>query len=100
MKNKSYMFITILSVILQIRTHNQVLSCPKFQVKCTSNAACSGNPVTVVITDECPGGPCASEAVHFDLSGYAFGAMANSGQESQLQNAGVLQVQHRRYIYI
>lgn len=56
--------------------------------------------MTVVITDECPGGPCASETVHFDLSGYAFGAMANSGQESQLQNAGVLQVQHRRYIYI
>ncbi|XP_061995711.1 expansin-B15-like [Rosa rugosa] len=67
-----------------------------YEVKCTGYAACSGNPVTVVITDNCPGGPCASNAVHFDLSGHAFGAMANSGEESQLRNAGVLHVQHRR----
>ncbi|KAL6128997.1 hypothetical protein ACLB2K_072350 [Fragaria x ananassa] len=67
-----------------------------YEVKCTGNAACSGNPVTVVITDNCPGGQCASDAVHFDLSGHAFGAMANSGKQPELRNAGVLQVQHRR----
>ncbi|BAT96168.1 putative expansin-B2 [Vigna angularis] len=64
-----------------------------YEVKCTGNKACSGNPVRVVITDNCP--DCGSDA-HFDMSGAAFGQMAVSGQADQLRNVGRIAIQYNR----
>ncbi|CAH2046579.1 unnamed protein product [Thlaspi arvense] len=58
--------------------------------------SCSRRPKRVTITDECPGGPCASEPVHFDLSGKAIGKLARHGQADQLRAAGVIRVAYRR----
>ncbi|XP_037482056.1 putative expansin-B14 [Triticum dicoccoides] len=68
-----------------------------YQVKCTGNAPCFGRPVTVVVTDLCPGGEaCLAEAAHFNLSGKAFDAMAKPGQADNLRDAGDIRVQYHR----
>ena len=66
-----------------------------YEVKCIGNKACSGSPVTVVITDQSP--EYGNDAVHFDLYGTAFGVMAVSGKAHELRNAGVLKLHYRRY---
>ncbi|KAK3126937.1 hypothetical protein QOZ80_7AG0565480 [Eleusine coracana subsp. coracana] len=67
-----------------------------FEVKCTSNAACSGRPATIVITDQSPGGLFPGEVAHFDMSGTAMGAMAKPGMADKLRAGGVLRIQYRR----
>ncbi|CAJ1948366.1 unnamed protein product [Sphenostylis stenocarpa] len=65
-----------------------------YKVKCRENSACSGNPVSVMITDECPS--CFLGPVHFDLSGTAFGSMATSGKATNLRNVGQLNILYKR----
>ena len=62
---------------------------------------CSQSAVTVVITDECPGGICSGAGkIHFDLSGTAFSDMASPGTSLNLLNAGVVSILFQRYIFI
>ncbi|MQL88635.1 hypothetical protein Taro_021196 [Colocasia esculenta] len=68
-----------------------------YKVKCVMDQhVCSRRPVTIIVTDECPGGYCANGRTHFDLSGAAFGRMAVSGYGSELRNRGEIPVFFRR----
>ncbi|KAL3649435.1 hypothetical protein CASFOL_005838 [Castilleja foliolosa] len=66
-----------------------------FKVKCmpSSSSFCSGEEVTVVATDSCPG--CADDHL-FDLSGISIGKMANTNQDVQLRNVGILEIQYQK----
>ncbi|XP_019227714.1 PREDICTED: putative expansin-B2 [Nicotiana attenuata] len=68
-----------------------------YQVLCTQdqNPHCSGNSITVTLTDECPG-VYNNDPVHFDISGIAFGKLAKSGEASQLYNAGRISIFYQR----
>ncbi|MCD7472603.1 hypothetical protein HAX54_013880 [Datura stramonium] len=66
-----------------------------YQVLCNQNQECSGRPIIVALTDECPG-TCNDDPVHFDLSGTAFGAMSKSGQADQLRKLGRIDISYKR----
>ncbi|KAK4480378.1 hypothetical protein RD792_013450 [Penstemon davidsonii] len=66
-----------------------------YQVKCTQHPSCSRKPITITITDECPG-LCNNDAFHFDLSGKAFGYLAKRGQDYTLRKAGRINIEYRR----
>ncbi|CAN1844347.1 EXPB3 [Linum perenne] len=68
-----------------------------YKVKCLDKSVCSRRAVTVIVTDECPGGYCSGGNTHFDLSGAAFGRMAVAGEAGMLRNKGELPVVFRRY---
>ncbi|KAG7010368.1 Expansin-B3, partial [Cucurbita argyrosperma subsp. argyrosperma] len=67
-----------------------------YKVKCLDNNICSRRAVTIIVTDECPGGYCSNGNTHFDLSGAAFGRMAITGEGGQLRNRGEIPVIYRR----
>ncbi|KAK1313053.1 Expansin-B3 [Acorus calamus] len=67
-----------------------------YKVRCLDSRICSRRAVTIIVTDECPGGYCSGGKTHFDLSGAAFGRMAVSGYGSSLRNKGEIQVVYRR----
>ncbi|WVZ74471.1 hypothetical protein U9M48_022650 [Paspalum notatum var. saurae] len=67
-----------------------------YKVRCLDRSICSRRAVTVIVTDECPGGVCAGGRTHFDLSGAAFGRLAVAGSGGQLRNRGEINVVFRR----
>lgn len=67
-----------------------------YKVKCLDKSICSRRAVTIIVTDECPGGYCSGGRTHFDLSGAAFGRMAIAGEHALLRNRGELSVLYRR----
>ncbi|KAG6500038.1 hypothetical protein ZIOFF_039852 [Zingiber officinale] len=67
-----------------------------YKVRCLDRAVCSRRAATVIVTDECPGGYCASGRTHFDLSGAAFGHMAVAGEAGPLRDHGEIPVMFRR----
>ena len=71
-----------------------------YKVKCLDHNICSRRAVTIIVTDECPGGYCSNGNTHFDLSGAAFGRMAIAGEGGQLRNRGEIPVIYRRYKFV
>uniref|UniRef100_A0A453CG69 Expansin-like EG45 domain-containing protein n=1 Tax=Aegilops tauschii subsp. strangulata TaxID=200361 RepID=A0A453CG69_AEGTS len=67
-----------------------------YKVRCLDHGICSRRAVTVIVTDECPGGgPCGGGNTHFDLSGAAFSRMAVAGAGAHLRDRGQLKVIYR-----
>ncbi|KAL3839413.1 hypothetical protein ACJIZ3_024004 [Penstemon smallii] len=62
---------------------------------CGTYPSCSGRPITVTITDECPGA-CNNQPFHFDLNGKAFGYLAKRGHDYALRKMRIIDVEYKR----
>ncbi|OIT03039.1 expansin-b5 [Nicotiana attenuata] len=67
-----------------------------YEVLCKQRPHCSGKPIRVSLTDECPEGAYNNDLVRFDLSGTAFGAMAKPRHGEKLRNLGRINIFYKR----
>ncbi|KAL0406305.1 UNVERIFIED_CONTAM: Expansin-B16, partial [Sesamum latifolium] len=65
-----------------------------YKVKCLDRSICSRRAVTVIITDECPGGYCSNGRTHFDLR-RRLRPDGGCRRGGQLRNRGELPVIYR-----
>ncbi|XP_078170209.1 expansin-B15-like [Carex rostrata] len=56
------------------------------------NRLCNNEIKPITITDECLHGRCAESTYHIDMSGIAFGSLADPGKEHEVYKAGKLPV--------
>ena len=69
------------------------MSCNKDENYPTNgNRLCNNEIKLITITDECLHGRCAESTYHIDMSGIAFGSLADPGKEHEVHKAGKLPV--------
>ncbi|KAI3781677.1 hypothetical protein L2E82_11698 [Cichorium intybus] len=66
-----------------------------YEVFCSRKPHCTGKPIKITITDECPG-KCNDIPYHFDLSGHAFGLMGPPAQAHALRMLGQVDIQFKK----
>ncbi|MFS7997600.1 putative rlpA-like protein, double-psi beta-barrel [Helianthus anomalus] len=88
-----FLFVVYCKCVKNILTDDE-FQIINIQIHCSRKPYCSGKPISVTISDQCPGA-CNNIAYHFDLSGHAFGMMANHGQEHSLRQLGQVDIEFK-----